>query len=201
MQTRKKRILYKTAKLAASIAILPVMILYKIETWLLNTEEPFVGASQFLSLIPGLFGNLMRLCFYEKTLKKIGPNSSIFFGTIITHCTAQIGDYVFIATNCTIGTATIGDNVLISSNVDIISGRHQHGAADANKPMREQGTSLRMIFIGDDSWIGNSAVIMANIGKHCIIGAGSVVVHDIPDYSVAVGNPARVIRTREKTEV
>ena len=49
--------------------------------------------------------------------------------------------------------------------------------------------------IGEGSWLGEHVcVIGASIGKHCVIGANAVVVHDIPDYSVAVGAPARVIK-------
>ncbi len=198
MRNRRKLIIFKIAKLVTNSMLMPVFMFYRLETWLLRTEEPFTGTSQLLSLIPGLSGNLIRVCFYEKTLKKFGKNSTVFFGTLITHCAAQIGDNVFISTNCTIGTASIGDNCLISSNVDILSGRRQHGAQALDKPMNNQGSILQMVSIGEDSWIGNSALIMANVGKHCIIGAGSVVVDDIPDYSVAVGNPARIIKNRRE---
>ncbi len=52
------------------------------------------------------------------------------------------------------------------------------------------------VVIDDDTWIGTNAVIVGNvhIGKHCVIGANSVVNKDIPDYCVAVGAPARIIR-------
>ena len=52
------------------------------------------------------------------------------------------------------------------------------------------------IEIGDDSWIGINSVIVGNvrIGKHCVIGANSVVNKNIPDYSIAVGSPAKVIK-------
>lgn len=53
-----------------------------------------------------------------------------------------------------------------------------------------------MVLIGDGSYIGINTVIVGNvkIGKHCVIGANSVVTKDVPDYSVAVGIPARVIK-------
>jgi acetyltransferase-like isoleucine patch superfamily enzyme len=194
MKNRRGFVSFKIARLIANLMLLPVILFYKLETWLLKTEEPFVGTSQLISLIPGLFGNLVRSCFYEKTLRPFGQNSCIGFGTIITHSTAQIGENVSIGSNCTIGTVTISNNVLIGSNVDILSGRRQHDFSDLNKPIKDQRLSLQMIFVGEGSWIGNSAVIMANIGKHCIVGAGSVLVEDLPDYSVAVGNPARVIK-------
>lgn len=53
------------------------------------------------------------------------------------------------------------------------------------------------VYIGDGSYIGINTVIVGNvkIGKHCVIGANSVVTHDIPDYGVAAGCPAKVIKT------
>lgn len=54
--------------------------------------------------------------------------------------------------------------------------------------------------IGNDVWIGTRVIIMpgVHIGNHVIIGANSVVTHDIPDYSVAPGSPARVVRNRKE---
>ena len=97
-----------------------------------------------------------------------------------------------------IGSITIENDVLIGSNVSIINGNRQHGISRLDIPIREQGGVYPTITIGADSWIGDRAIVMANIGKHCVIGAGSVVTKDIPDYSVAVGNPARVIQDRRE---
>jgi virginiamycin A acetyltransferase len=53
------------------------------------------------------------------------------------------------------------------------------------------------VTIGEDCWVGNGALIMANIGDKCIVGAASVVTKDIPDYSIVAGNPAKIIRNRK----
>ena len=90
----------------------------------------------------------------------------------------------------------IEDHVTIGSNVDILSGRRQHHCEDLDRPIQEQGGTFEPVRIGRNSWIGNSSVIMADIGPHSVIGAGAVVVGPIPGRSVAVGNPARVIRER-----
>jgi virginiamycin A acetyltransferase len=63
-------------------------------------------------------------------------------------------------------------------------------------PIREQPGTWPHITVGRDSWIGDRAVVLANVGKHCVIGAGSVVTKELPDYAIAVGVPARVIRFR-----
>ena len=97
--------------------------------------------------------------------------------------------------NTIIGPVRIGNQVNLAQGV-IVSGLN-HNYQDANRPISEQGVSTSPITIKDDVWIGANAVIAAGvtIGKHCVIGAGSVVTKDVPDYSVAVGNPAKVIKS------
>jgi acetyltransferase-like isoleucine patch superfamily enzyme len=88
----------------------------------------------------------------------------------------------------------IGKNVLTADKVYISDNLHNYEDPDTpiiKQPIRQ----LAHVTIGDGSWIGeNVCIIGASVGKHCIIGANSVVTHDIPDYCVAVGSPARVIK-------
>lgn len=90
----------------------------------------------------------------------------------------------------------IGEKVLLSPNVYITDCDHEY--RDINVPVIDQGIVQRgqMVSIGEGSYIGINAVIVGNvkIGKHCVIGANSVVTKDVPDYCVAVGSPARVIK-------
>ena len=88
-------------------------------------------------------------------------------------------------------------NSLIASGVHIMSGSTQHNFDNLDRPIQQQGGVYTKIQIGEDSWIGNGALIMANIGKKCIIGAGAVVTKDVADYSIMVGNPAKLIQTRK----
>ena len=97
-----------------------------------------------------------------------------------------------------IGSITIEDDVLIGSNVSIINGNQQHGISRVDIPIRDQPGTYANITVGKDSWIGDRSIVMANVGKHCVIGAGSVVTKSIPDYSIAFGNPARVMRDRRE---
>ena len=86
------------------------------------------------------------------------------------------------------------DSVLTADKVYISDNLHSY--ANLSKPIIEQPIKqLEKIRIGEGTWIGESVcVIGASIGKHCVIGANAVVTHDIPDYCVAVGSPARVIK-------
>lgn len=93
------------------------------------------------------------------------------------------------------GNVTIGNGVLAASDVMIVS--YNHGMdASLHEPYMNQPVVPGEIHIGDGCWIGEKTVILAgvSIGKKAIIGAGSVVTNDVPDYCIAAGNPARVIK-------
>ena len=87
------------------------------------------------------------------------------------------------------GGITIGDNVQIAGNVQLLSNNHD--------PYDRQILTCKPIVIKDGAWIGAGATILSGItiGKFAIVGAASVVTHDVGDYEVAVGSPARVIKT------
>ncbi len=108
-----------------------------------------------------------------------------------------VGDNTIISESCFISACNrivIGENVGVSPNVMIIDNSRKIG--DISRPSKEQDLKIGYVDIGADSWIAYGACVMPNvtIGKHCIIGALSVVNRDIPSYSVAVGAPARVIK-------
>jgi acetyltransferase-like isoleucine patch superfamily enzyme len=95
------------------------------------------------------------------------------------------------------GEILIGDECLVSEHVSIIATNY---STARDVPMRQQNTdeARTRVQIGNDVWIGTHAVILpgATIGTGCVIGGGAVVTGSIPDYAVAVGVPARVIRYR-----
>jgi acetyltransferase-like isoleucine patch superfamily enzyme len=88
-------------------------------------------------------------------------------------------------------------DVLIAAGVHIPSGSETHGTDDLSIPFRDQPGRQRLVRIGAGSWIGSAAVVMADVGRDSIVGAGSVVNRSIPDRVLAAGVPARVLRTRE----
>lgn len=129
---------------------------------------------------------------------ELGTNSTIEdFSTINNGVGAvRIGSRTRIGLgNTIIGPVTIGDDVRLAQNV-VLSGLN-HNYEDVSQPIHAQGVSTATIIVEEETWIGANSVIVAGvtIGKHCIIAGGSVVTKDIPAYSVAVGNPARVVKT------
>lgn len=110
--------------------------------------------------------------------------------------TMKIGKNVFINSNLLAmarGGITIEDGAQIAANVQLISNNHD--------PYDLALLTCKPVLIREGAWIGAGATILPGVcvGRHAVIGAGSVVTKDIPDYAVAVGNPARVIKTLDKT--
>jgi len=96
--------------------------------------------------------------------------------------------------NVLIGPINIGNNVMIAQNV-VISGLN-HNFEDVSLPPLLQHFNSKLIVIDDDVWIGANVVITAGvtIGKHSIVGAGSVVTKDVLPFCVYVGNPAKMVK-------
>lgn len=115
----------------------------------------------------------------------------------------KLGRYVDIQTNCYIasnGGVTIGDYTQISENCTIFSDEHLYDISDyipiSNKKIKKPVTIEDFVIIG-----ANVSILPGvTIGKGSIIGMGAVVVNSIPPYSIALGNPARVIKKRDEEE-
>ncbi|MBQ9902012.1 MAG: sugar O-acetyltransferase [Clostridia bacterium] len=107
----------------------------------------------------------------------------------------EVGRNFFANYNCTmldVAKITIGDNCFMAPNVAIYTAGHPIHP-DSRNSMYEYGIPVT---IGDNVWIGGNVVICpgVTVGSNCVIGAGSVVTKDIPDWSIAAGNPCKVIR-------
>ena len=106
-----------------------------------------------------------------------------------------IGDRTIIGLgNTVIGPVNIGNDVMFAQNI-VVSAMN-HGYEDITIPPNKQKDIIKLITIEDEVWIGANCVITigVTVGKHSIVGAGSVVTKDIPPYCIAVGNPAKVIK-------
>ncbi|HEV2310039.1 MAG TPA: DapH/DapD/GlmU-related protein [Acidimicrobiia bacterium] len=131
-----------------------------------------------------------------------GPHVSLSAGVSPAH---DLGDdaVVRIGDRCLIGKGSgivghehieIGDDVFTGHHVYITDANH--GYEDADLPIGRQFAPPRPVSIGSGSWLGHGAIVLpgACIGRHVVVGAGSVVTGTLPDFCVAVGNPARVVR-------
>jgi maltose O-acetyltransferase len=110
-----------------------------------------------------------------------------------------IGDRVGFNYGCYVngyGGLTIGDRSIFGPYTMIHTANHE---MDLGSPIQDQGWASGHVTIGPDCWIGMGVSILpgVRIGEGCVVGAGSVVAKDLADFSIAVGNPAKVIRDRK----
>jgi virginiamycin A acetyltransferase len=177
----------------AAIAIGPTVISLKLEEVLLGRARACLSISERSSLWTGLTGTYKRRALLPWLIAAVGQEVSIEAGTILTKPTIEIGNFVYIGRHCILGDVSIGDKTMISDYVRVVTG--QHGMAPET-PMAEQAETYRRICLGQDVWVGSGATILADLGDHCVIGAGSVVTKPVPDYLIVAGNPARPIGDR-----
>ena len=171
--------------------------LYRLEKQYLSNRRVFVGYSQFFSLFPGLFGEYLRREFYRLTLRSCSSDCCISFGTVFSTDDVEIGPGVYLGNYCVIGRASIGANTLLASRVSVISGFRQHGMRRVDLPMKEQAGEFSRVTLGEDCWIGEGAIVGADIGAHSVIAAGGVVVKEVESGVIVGGNPAKFIKSRD----
>lgn len=162
----------------------------------------------------GSFGDNSVICFPPNTIfneryihigrnTMIGPQCTLSAGMVpgqqcLSERVVEIGDRCLIGKGSGIVghfSIVIGDDVWTGHDVYITD--QNHGYEDVSRPISVQTMPEREVRVGAGSWIGHGSVILpgARIGEHVVIGANSVVTGDIPAFSVAVGVPARVIKT------
>jgi acetyltransferase-like isoleucine patch superfamily enzyme len=159
------------------------------------------GRGSLLGFPPGVFYNERYIRIGEGTM--IGPYVSITAGMapgqhMVTDPVVSIGDRCIIGRGSSIVghfNIDIGDDIQTGPNVYITDQNHVY--EDPDTPIGRQWPTDRPVRIGSGSWLGTGVVVLpgSSIGHHVVVGAGSVVCSDIPDLSVAVGVPAKVVKT------
>jgi virginiamycin A acetyltransferase len=195
-----KSLLKACAHVMAVVAVLPAVCSYRLRAAVLGPDRALEGSSQWLSLLPGLMGIYLRNAFYRFVLEECHSTARIEFGTLLSKAGARLGEHCYIGPHCHLGRVHVGRDVLIAAGVHIPSGAHIHGTAEIDRPIREQPGIVSVVRIGDGSWIGAAAVVMADVGHQTIVGAGSVVTIPLPDRVVAAGVPARILRARDESK-
>ncbi len=180
--------------------------LKKLALWMLmpkNQARPRLWVKLFLNPIKhhkgkgALIRRRTRMDVLPFNHFSIGNHSTIEdFATVNNGVGAVIiGDRTRIGLGCVlIGPVTVGNDVMFAQNI-VVSGLN-HGYQEINMPPSLQPVETKPITIKDEVWIGANAVLTAGItvGKHAVIAAGSIVTKDVPDYSIAAGNPARILK-------
>lgn len=148
----------------------------------------------------GIIGIALRYCLLKTLAKSVGDNVAIYPDVYLFKVDKlSIGDNVSIHPMCYIdacGEISISNDVSIAHDVSIISFNHKY--SDLTVPIKDQALEKKPIRIENDVWIGAKAVILSGVTvkQGSVIGAASVVTHDVQERSVVVGSPARVIKRR-----
>ncbi len=156
-------------------------------------------------LNPIVFRHGKKAKIRHHNVMNVSPVNRFYLGTKSTieeYCVVDngvgdviIGEYTRIGLrNTIIGPVQIGNNVILAQNV-VLSGLN-HNYEDVSQPIHLQGVNVDPIIVEEGAWIGANSVITAGvkIGRHSIIGGGSVVTRNVPPFSVVAGNPARIIK-------
>lgn len=178
----------------------------------------------FLRFAPTPLMGKLRFLFYKSIGAKVGKNVQFKIGSMIdawqVGVPGGVGDNVSIGENTVIsGGVQIGNNTSINSNVSITASppsriiigddcliaqnvvirSDDHRFDDVDRLIRKQGRVGANIRIENDCWIGANAVVLkgVHLGAHSVIGAGAIVTKSFPPYSVVVGNPAKLIKSRK----
>jgi acetyltransferase-like isoleucine patch superfamily enzyme len=177
-----------------------------------------VKSKCFSLLISGSFAGFGRRTVFTPPIRIVGERqikigSGVFMGA---GCWIQalsskdndssilisIGDGTSVSGNCVISAVervVIGENVLMARNVYISD--HAHRYADTDLPILAQGVEkVRAVHIKSGAWLGQNVVVCpgSTIGRGAVIGANSLVNQDVPDFSVAVGSPIRILKRFSK---
>ena len=184
------------ARLAALVGVSPVLASYWINAAFFGSDRAIESRSQLLSLWPGITGQYLRRAFLQRVLARCHPTVLVEFGTFFSQAGSMLDENVYVGPRCGLGLVHLQKDVLLASDVQIPSGGNTHFFGDATRPIREQGGERKLVTIGEGAWIGTSAIVLADVGKGTIVAAGAVVTKPLPDFVIAGGVPAKVIRPR-----
>jgi virginiamycin A acetyltransferase len=169
----------------------PLIALAWAEKHLLRGDALFTLSAQLLAPFPGLPGTYLRGAYYFGTLDGCSWETHVGFGSIFTHRGGALAPRVSMGSYCVIGHARIGAEAMIGSRVSIPSGKRQHIDDGGNLVAAAR---YETVCIGERTWVGEGAIIMASVGSDSIVTAGAVVTKEMPGRVLIGGNPAKVIK-------
>lgn len=194
---------FKTVGRTLGLALaLPSLIGCALGSVLLGKERAFTLTSEKLAVRGGQLGIYTRQAFYRYTTAGVGRDVCFGFMSVFSKPAARIGHRVYIGRFCSVGWADIHDDVMLGDGVQVLSGRHQHGASSrCGLALRENVQVYKKVTIGRGTWIGAGAVVMADVGEGAVVAAGAVVVKPVPAYARVGGVPAVPLGTDSTTHV
>jgi acetyltransferase-like isoleucine patch superfamily enzyme len=182
--------------------MLPLIIISKLEEWLLSkdTDVVFQFCGQAIALIPGLPGVFFRRAFYSLTIESCSRHCHIGFGSYFSHRSVTVEKHVYIGSYSIIGTAHLSEHCLIGSRASILSGKELHVLGEDGLWTPYSAERATKIRLERNVWVGEGAIIIADVGEGSMIGAGSVVTTKTKAHILVAGNPARFVNKLTETD-
>ena len=179
--------------LGLAIAALPALTCW-VEARCPGRDGLFLFWGQAFALMPGLPGKYLRKCFYFLTLRSCSLRCDIGFLSYFSDRRSEVGRGAYVGCGVSVGLVSLGDSCLVGNRACILNGGWQHTLGPDGRLTPFDRAAAPRVHIGEETWIGEGVIIMANLGSRCIIGAGSVVSVSVPDGCLVAGNPARFLR-------
>lgn len=185
------------ADVIALVLVAPLALVCGLEHRLTSDGEGvFHFCAHVAALWPGLPGAYLRRAFYRLTLDACHPLCHIGFGAMFTHRQVRVGRSVYLGTWALVGSADLREGTSIGSRASLLSGTELHEFKDgAWTPF--DAAKLKQIALGPHAFVGEGAIVMADVGARTMVSAGAVVSAAVPDGIVVAGNPARFVRRLE----
>lgn len=194
----KQAIKYLLNRLSQILA-LPLVILCKLEELIFSKDAELIFHTcvHFLAILPGLPGAFLRRGFYSLTLDECSLHCHIGFGTIFSHRATRIEQHVYIGNYALIGSSHLGEYCLIGSRASILSGKALHVLGDDGLWTPYSAERLEPVSLARNVWVGEGAIISADVGEGSMVGSGAVVTTNVKPHIIVTGNPARFVSKLE----
>ena len=182
------------------VLALPNLAGYVLGSRVLGKERAFALTSERLAVRGGLLGIYVRQAFYRYTTGGVGRDVCFGFMSVFSKPAVRVGQRVYIGRFCSIGWAELQDDVMLADGVQVLSGRHQHGAESRDGgALRDNVQRFERVTIGRGAWIGAGAVVMADVGPGAVVAAGAVVVRPVAAGARVGGVPAKALGSDRAT--
>ena len=197
-----RRIIKYLLSLLSLLLVLPLIILCKLEEIIFSKDSELIFhiCTHLLAIMPGLPGAFLRRAFYSQTLDECSQHCHIGFGSIFSHRSNTVEKHVYIGSYAIIGSAHLGEHCLIGSRVSILSGKELHVLDDDGMWTPFSAERLSQVKLAKNVWVGEGAIIAADIGEGSMVGAGSVITTNVKPHILVTGNPARFVKKLESNE-
>ena len=154
------------------------------------------------SIIKKAFRRIFRIITFRKGIYGTVGHNNVFKNNVYIHEMSDIGSYNYFGNGTMLANASVGNYCSIAPGVKIGQAEHSVSYITTYNKISEKNIGYNMFLkktvIGNDVWIGGNAVILqgVTVGNGAVIGAGAVVTKNVPNYAIAVGIPAKVIKYR-----